>query len=102
MLAKNDTLSELYLHWNQITGFGGVPFFKGLKKNVTLKVLDFSWNVLGSYENSNVTKYIGKVLKNSSKTLIHVDLSYNNFSLEESKKIEDYFIVDANIMGMHF
>jgi len=30
MLESNDSLEELYLHWNSIKGFGGAEIFKAL------------------------------------------------------------------------
>jgi Ran GTPase-activating protein (RanGAP) involved in mRNA processing and transport len=48
MIESNENLLELYLHWNSIKGLGGVEIFKAMLTNKTLKVLDFSHNLLGN------------------------------------------------------
>lgn len=47
MLEKNESLVELYLHWNSIKGVGGAEIIKTLQANKTMRVLDFSYNLLG-------------------------------------------------------
>lgn len=47
MLENNFTLRELYLGWNKITHYGGVPILDGIIENKKLTVLDFSYNLLG-------------------------------------------------------
>lgn len=42
VLIDNYELDELYLHWNQIKGPGGVDLAAGLLLNENLKVLDLS------------------------------------------------------------
>ena len=47
MIETNDSLEELYLHWNLIKGSGGAEIFKALIPNKNIKVLDLSYNLLG-------------------------------------------------------
>lgn len=47
MIETNDSLEELYLHWNLIKGSGGAEIFKALITNKNMKVLDMSYNLLG-------------------------------------------------------
>lgn len=47
MLEMNDSILELYLHWNSIKGSDALEIFKVLTTNKNLKVLDFSYNLLG-------------------------------------------------------
>ena len=48
MLENNETIVELYLHWNFFRGDSGTDIFKALKTNKNIKVLDFSYNLLGT------------------------------------------------------
>jgi Ran GTPase-activating protein (RanGAP) involved in mRNA processing and transport len=53
-LRSNDSLCELYLHWNKIDYKGGESLFSsfGGRKNQSLLVLDLSHNNLGNEFNS--------------------------------------------------
>ena len=48
MLENNETIVELYLHWNFFRGDSGTDIFKALKTNKNIRVLDFSYNLLGT------------------------------------------------------
>ena len=60
-LGINDSLRELYLHWNKIDYIGGELLFSNIigGKNKSLQVLDLSHNNLGNEFNSrrNETNY---------------------------------------------
>jgi hypothetical protein len=43
-----DKLQVLVLYWNYIKNYGGSCIMKKIKAHVELKVVDFSWNRLGS------------------------------------------------------
>lgn len=60
LLRNNSGLLELYLHYNQITSYGGVIIFKGLQKNQNLRVLDLSFNKLGFIEKNECSLLIAK------------------------------------------
>ena len=49
MLEINTTnLKELRLGWNNILGIGGKMIAEALRSNTFLRVLDLSWNSIGS------------------------------------------------------
>ena len=60
ILRKSSSLLELYLHYNQITYKGGILFFRGLQKNLYLKVLDLSFNKMGSQQKNELAQIISK------------------------------------------
>lgn len=99
-LVKNPYLNELYLHWNQIKGVGAQKIFQGLLENETITVLDISWNSLGG-NNPSLAPLIVEVLQKNEK-IIHLDLSNNNFSLQESKLIASGLENNHSIYGFHF
>ncbi len=101
LLIENDYIDELYLHWNQINGDGGVLIAQGLELNESLKVVDLSWNALGS-TSRECAKAFGKVLKKKNKLLLHMDLSFNKFSLAESLIIQKDLAENHSIFGFHF
>lgn len=75
MIENNETIVELYLHWNFFRGDSASPIFKALKTNKNIRVLDFSYNLLGTNNHD-----IGTTLKEfllENKTMIHLDLSVN-------------------------
>lgn len=79
MLANNEDLKELYLHYNCITSEGGAHIFDNCKN--ALKVLDMSMNSLGIL--GGCAKSIATlVLVNSE--LIHVDLSFNQINFKDT------------------
>jgi len=45
---------------------------------------------------------IGVYLQNEKKFLIHLDLSFNNFSLQESKIIQKNLTENHSLFGFHF
>ena len=100
VLIKNSTLVELYLHWNQIKGIGGQKIFQGLLENDTLLVFDISWNSLGG-NNPSIAPNIVEVLQKNER-LMHMDLSNNYFTLEESKMIAAGLENNHTLFGFHF
>lgn len=61
VLSRNKNLQELYLHWNCIRIKGGGHLFRELAKNEILKVLDLSFNSLGSLQPSKKSELIDSV-----------------------------------------
>lgn len=84
LLERNDMLAELYLHNNKIDSTGGCTLFEGLQNNKVLKVLDMSWNILGSGIDDIGESFFELFSKNS--TLIHCDFSFNKIQGEETKR----------------
>lgn len=99
MLATNTSLKELYLRRNKLTGLAGANIFQGLYFNSTLKVLDLSWNLLAM---KVCAEALAKLLKNDSCTLVHLDLSFNNFSFKESVTIKEAIDVNHQLYGFHY
>lgn len=107
VLTNNQNLQELYLAWNNLSSVGGEKIFKALGKNKGLRVLDFGWNSLGS--NMKVIKKnaatfidtLSAALKENT-SLLHLSLSNNGFSFEESQKIAEGLNNNKNIYGFHF
>ena len=100
LFQKNFYIQELYLHWNLFKTPGGIKIFQGILENESLMVLDFSWNAIGSGTPS-VVKEIVEFLKTNDK-VIHLDLSNNNFSRDESKQISEGLVNNHSIYGFHF
>lgn len=105
VVRNNDALRELYLKWNQIKGEGGALLFCQLQENSSLKVLDLSWNSLGvgsgSRMSQNSTEALCDMLR-MNKTIIHMDLSNNNFSIKESIEVAGALETNQTIYGFHF
>lgn len=100
LFQKNYSIQELYLHWNLFKPQGGIKIFQGILENEVLMVLDFSWNSIGSGDPSVVPPILE--LFKTNERLIHLDLSNNNFSLEESKQIAEGLANNHTIYGFHF
>jgi len=100
VLLKNPYLAELYLHWNQIKGPGGQKIFQGLLENDSITVFDISWNSLGG-NNPSVAPIIVEVLQKNEK-MVHLDLSNNYFTFEESRLISHGLENNHTIYGFHF
>ena len=52
-LATTHDLAELYLHWNNLGVIGGRAVAEGLMENIYLKVLDISYNSIGTGNNNS-------------------------------------------------
>ena len=100
LLQKNYSIQELYLHWNLFKTQGGIKIFQGILENEILMVLDFSWNSIGNGVPSVVPEIL-EVFKTNER-LIHLDLSNNNFSREESRQIAEGLANNHTIYGFHF
>ena len=99
LLANNTSLKELYLRRNKLTGVAGTNIFQGLLLNNTLKVLDLSWNIIGM---KSCSDGLNKLLKQESCGLVHIDLSYNNFTMKECQMIKEGISSNHNLYGLHF
>lgn len=107
LVTNNQTLEELYLAWNNLTSVGGEPIFRALGKNKTLRVLDLGWNGFGTnlkVEKRNANSFVDSVsiaLKENT-CLVHLSLSNNGFSFDESKKIAEGLNQNKTMYGFHF
>ena len=89
LLTNSQTLQELYLAWNNLTSVGGQSIFSALSKNSKMRILDFGWNSFGSnlkVIKKNAASFIEEVCRflRENTSVIHLSLSNNGFSLEES------------------
>lgn len=100
LFQKNYFIQEIYLHWNMIKTQGGIKIFKGILENESLMVFDMSWNSIGNGTPSVVPEIL-ELFKINDK-IIHLDLSNNNFTKEESKEISDGLANNHSIYGFHF
>lgn len=106
LLSLHPNIREIYLRWNKLSPVGGKKIFEYLKADQKLYVLDLSWNSLGlesklfNREN-RLADYICTFLQ-TNKTLLHLDLSCNKFSLDECKKIAESLKTNQSIYGFHF
>ena len=95
MADQNVDLKGLGLKKNKITAISGNLIAAALKDNVTLKMIDLSWNKLGVKPFNKIDKKSRRQIKGMSagdvgrawgacfidnKTLIHVDLSFNEIN----------------------
>lgn len=75
---KRSKISELDLSWNQISQDASLKFFKVLRTNKHLTMLDYSWNSLGS-EEGNACIILNYVLIQHP-NLMHINLSYTQLN----------------------
>ena len=101
-IQSNFMLQEIYLHWNKFNASTGIKIFDSLLDNDNVMVVDLSWNCLGALNIDNsAVRSICEFLKKNEK-VIHLDLSNNNFSLEESNRIAESLKSNHTIYGFHF
>ena len=86
LVKKSDSMQELVVHWNRLQGVGGRLLFEALQQNNTLLVLDVSYNGLGCGQKC-YEKIVAFITNN--KTLLHLDLTLNQFKKDDSKCISD-------------
>lgn len=99
-IIQTRDLEELYLHWNQIKGDGALAIVDALLENDSLNVLDLSWNAFGQGNPHVVPKLCDYLVKN--KSLVHLDLSSNFFTLQDCKAIAEAIAKNHTIYGFHF
>jgi len=75
----------LQISWNQLGPSCGTMIAKGLLQNRCLKVLDLSYNKLGQHEQSQCVDMWSEAILNPAVTLIHLDLSFNQFNENQLK-----------------
>lgn len=100
MVQKSNTLEQLYIGTNYLSGKAGERIFTILASNKVLKVLDYSLNQLGQGE-LGCAKAVAACLR-SNRTLQHVDISFNNFNKEASELIAQGLEPNKTIYGFHY
>ncbi len=103
MLKLNAVLVELYLQWNRICSAGGAALARGLSDNYTLCVLDISHNGLGTYYPTIACgeQLISVLFRRKKNAMRHVDLSYNDFRLEELRSMVPIVTDNHSVYGLH-
>ena len=96
------SLLNITIQYNKILCLNkGKELFDSLVENDNIKVLDFSWNRLGENRIGSCIQSLCNMIK-TNKTIIHMDLSNNDFSLEESKEFSECLKLNQSILGIHF
>lgn len=99
IIDKGRAIEQLYLNWNKLNGQGAKLIFSKLEKNKSIVVLDYSSNMLGQCP--GMGECIGAFLRQNSK-LLHLDLSFNNFSLAECEQVSESLKSNHSLYGFHF
>ena len=103
LIQNNSSLRDLAIHWNKLTGNGLGIIIKALTQNKKIKILDLSWNALGSYNkigDYSVGKCLGEYLKDN-KSLIHLDISFNGISKSDCILIGEGIKDNHTLLGIH-
>ena len=106
-LRGNSELNELYLHYNKIDCEGGNALAQLVRTNqLWLKVLDLSSNSLGrrmkNHQQSTTREWEELFRQTENKSLLHLDLSHNQFGFEDTKTLSASLVYNHTIMGFHF
>lgn len=99
-LDKNEIFNELYLADNKIKSDGAVLIFRVLLKNIALKVLDLSWNLIGKGSEDIGIAFLQLFSKNEC--LVHVDFSFNSISIEATSRAALGLEKNFAIYGIHW
>ena len=88
MLKWNETLTILLLHWNQIRHKGGLALAKTMSENYSLLSLDVSFNSIGNAKDNETAKALSRMFE-LNKSLLHMDMSHNNFTIEDMEIVSE-------------
>lgn len=77
-LENSQTLEVLDLSWNQISSFGGVKIFEGIREGRSCRSLNISYNRLGKSKSFEFVEAVQLAV--NEEVLRHLDLSYNSMS----------------------
>lgn len=97
---KRSDVIELDLSWNQIPQESSLKFFKTLKFNKKLTILDYSWNNLGSEEGDCCFILNQAIMKHPS--LMHLNLSYTQLSDNNFMSLSPGLQLSKTLIGVHF
>lgn len=96
LVRSKNNLNEMYLHWNHISLQGADLIFNCLLDNLSLKVLDMSWNAMqGDVQN------LCTMIENNT-GILHFDLSYNKFNYNQCENISLSLLLNKTCIGFHF
>lgn len=102
MLEVNVSLTALFLSWNDIRGEGLAVISKGIEVNTSIKVIDLSFNPLGSMHMQKVKGIVA--LSNAfsiNRSLVHIDLSYVGLDLEDCDILNEGLKKNHIVLGIH-
>ena len=97
----NNKLKWLLLHWNQIKSKGGVDLAKALDKNNTIETFDISFNNIGCDGWDNECAKAFKHMFKDNKILVHIDISYCGFNMDDILIMNEGLIENHTIWGIH-
>jgi hypothetical protein len=97
---KKSTVHELDLSWNQISQESSLRFFKTLKFNTRLTMIDYSWNNLGSEEGDACFILNQAVMKHPS--LMHLNLSFTQLSDNNFISLSPGLQMSKTLVCVHF
>ncbi|KAL4496016.1 hypothetical protein ABPG72_015438 [Tetrahymena utriculariae] len=101
-LKESQEINELYLHWNKFSSQGGIAIAKGLEQNISLQVLDMSYNGLGNPTGVKSGLKIVKSCSHQFGQIKHLDLSFNMFTKEETVEISNFLSKSNYQLGLHY
>jgi hypothetical protein len=78
---------------------GGVYIVNSLIYSPSVRVLDISWNSLGSSPTQELIEKFCELLRVEG--LVHLDMSYNKFSSEDCEKFAESLKYNHVLMGLH-
>ena len=102
MLEYNISLNTLFLSWNEIRGEGIAEISKGLSVNNSIKVIDFSFNPIGSMHTQKSRGIVE--LSNAfqeNKSIVHLDLSFIGLTHEDCDVLNEGLKKNNVILGIH-
>lgn len=98
--VKRSGINELDLSWNQISQEASLKFFKYMKFNKHLTMLDYSWNNLGS-EEGDVCIILNNMLMQHP-SLMHVNLSYTQINDNNFLSLTPGLQTSKTLVCVHF
>ena len=99
MVTSNHHIHSLDLNDNNLRGNGGTLIFTQMLVNDCIVELDLSWNSIGG-QGCNSTAAFAEVLL-TNKSLKHLDISYNKFTLSECEILAEALAHNHTILGLH-
>jgi len=98
LISSSNTLRVLLLHWNKIRSKGACSLAKAMRSTHSLQIFDSSFNAFGS--NRVAAKKWAKTFK-VNVSLIHVDLSFNQFKVDDIRLLGEGLKLNHRILGIH-
>ena len=100
LLNANQKLQELYVSWNKIQGQGAAELLQAVGKHTALRVLDISWNSLGSRMSSVAVTFLSEALCTSI-SLRHIDFSNNQLRKADCVLLAESLEMNQTLPGIH-